>query len=56
MLIILTLILRKSAILHFGPTPNPLYYTTDLLAGGFTGAGWTFGRNARPLAAALGPW
>jgi len=26
--------LRKSAILHFWPTPNPLYYTSDLLARG----------------------
>ena len=30
--------LRKSAILHFWPTPNPLYYTSDLLARGFTAA------------------
>ena len=40
--------LRKSAILHFWPTPNPIYYTSELLARGFKAARWT------PLAAALG--
>ena len=42
--------LRKSGILHFLPTPNPLYYTSDLLARGFTAVIWTCGRSARPLA------
>ena len=41
--------LPKSAILHFWPTPNLLYYTSDLLARGFTAAIWTCGRSARPL-------
>ena len=40
--------LRKSAILHLWPTPNPLCYTSDLLARGFTAAIWNFGRSARP--------
>ena len=35
--------LRKSAILHFWPTPNPQYYTSDLLARGFAAARWTCG-------------
>ena len=30
------------------PTPNPLYYTSDLLARGITAALWTCGRSARP--------
>ena len=41
--------LHKSAILHFWPTQNPLYYTSDLLARGITAALWTCGRSARPL-------
>ena len=36
--------LRKSAILQFWPTPNPLYYTSDLLAPGLTTTKWTCGR------------
>ena len=40
--------LRKSAILHFWLTPNPLYYyTSDLLARSFTAAIWTCGLSAR---------
>ena len=42
--------LRKSALLQFWPTPNPLYYTCDLLASGFTAAMWTCGHSAGPLA------
>ena len=40
--------LSKSDILHFWPTPNPLYYSSDLLARGYTAARWTCGRSARP--------
>ena len=40
--------LRKSAILHFWPTPNPLYNTSDLQARGFTAAIWTCGCSTRP--------
>ena len=39
----------------FRPTPNPLYYTSDLQARGLTAPICTYGRSARPLAAALGP-
>ena len=50
--------LHISAILHFWPTPNSPYYTSDLLARGITAAIWTCGRSARPRSlsyAALGP-
>ena len=39
---------RKSAILYFWPTPNPLYYTSDLLARGFHLKLDIHGRSARP--------
>ena len=40
--------LRKSALLRFWPTPNPLYYPSDLLARDFKAVIWTCGRSARP--------
>ena len=40
--------LSKSTILHFRPTPNPPYHTSDLLAHGFTAAIWTCSLRADP--------
>ena len=40
--------IRKFATLHFWPMPNPLYYTSDLIARGFTATIWTCDRSARP--------
>ena len=42
--------LRNSVIFHFLPNPNPLYYTSDLLARGFKIAVWLMASAPGPLA------
>ena len=39
---------RTSVILHSWPTAHPLYYTSNLLARGFSAVSWTCCRSARP--------